>query len=523
MKKISIIITVTVLTASTAVLAQDFFVGKDGNIKNVDARALIAGRDSYYLATRNIVYKTSDMKDDWQAVFSLPSGGNQINCLAGSSDMVFVGTRRGLFRSNDRCVSWSNVFKTIIPDKNDVLCIAIPARSNGSLIIGTGKGIFSSDNSGVAWSDVSGSLKNTPVKSIALHNGSMYAGAGDGIYARRPGQDGWERVVVHVQGVKKDEELTAPADDDSRGSDIDDAISYVVSSGSRLYIAINKNIFYSEDNAITWQPFPGAGLGGSVVCILPSRLTGKIYSATTKGVFEYSPETNRWHELYKGKDKKFFISNIIFGNDDEKSVWAMTDEGLYRFEPGMYPVERGFDVEKNIHDLKIAYDREPPFKELQAAAMKFAEVDPEKIAKWRKEAKLKCIVPKVSVGVDNNRASNNEIYTSASKDYVVVGPDDVSNGWDVSVSWDIAGLIWSDEQLSIDNRSRLTTQLRNDILDDLRRAYFERKRLQFELLNSRSSDPGLRFEKELRVEELTQTIDDLTGNYLSEHIKKRDR
>jgi hypothetical protein len=520
MKKIALISVVALLAASTLVLAQDIWVGKDGNIKNVDARALIAGRDSYYLATRNIVYKTSDMKDDWQAVFSLPSGGNEINCLAGSRDMIFVGTQRGLFRSVDRCVSWNNVFKTIIPDKNDVLCIVIPERSGGALLIGTRKGIFSSTNSGEEWSDVSGSLKNAPVKSIALHNGSIYAGAGDGIYVRRPGQDGWERVLVHVAAGRMDEGAQAVNEEEGL-ADSEDVISCVVSSGSRLYIAINKKIFYSEDNAMTWQPFPGEGLGGSFICILPSRLNGKIYSATTRGVFEYSPEQNRWRELYKGKDKKFYINHMIFGNDDEKSVWAMTDEGLYRFEPGRYPFEQNFDVEKNIRDLKITYDREPPFKELQAAAMKFAEVDPEKIAKWRKEAKLKCVVPKVSVGVDNNRASNNEIYTSASKDYVVVGPDDVSNGWDVSVSWDISGLIWSDEQLSIDNRSRLTTQLRNDILDDLRRAYFERKRLQFELMNSQSADPKLRFEKELRVEELTQAIDDLTGNYLSEHIKKR--
>ena len=64
-------------------------------------------------------------------------------------------------------------------------------------------------------------------------------------------------------------------------------------------------------------------------------------------------------------------------------------------------------------------------------------------------------------------------------------------------------------------------QLRNDILDDLRRAYYERKRVQFELMTNPPKDLNLKFEKELRLQELTQVIDDLTGNYLSEHVRRK--
>ena len=66
----------------------------------------------------------------------------------------------------------------------------------------------------------------------------------------------------------------------------------------------------------------------------------------------------------------------------------------------------------------------------------------------------------------------------------------------------------------------MNTQLRNDILDDLRRAYYERKRLQFDLMMSPPRDVRSRFDRELRIQELTQAIDDLTGNYLSDNIKQ---
>ena len=48
----------------------------------------------------------------------------------------------------------------------------------------------------------------------------------------------------------------------------------------------------------------------------------------------------------------------------------------------------------------------------------------------------------------------------------------------------------------------------------------KRKRLQYELISSPPLDAKLRFEKELRIQELAQAIDDLTGNYLSEHTRK---
>ncbi|MFA6609584.1 MAG: hypothetical protein WCT15_01905, partial [Candidatus Omnitrophota bacterium] len=131
----------------------------------------------------------------------------------------------------------------------------------------------------------------------------------------------------------------------------------------------------------------------------------------------------------------------------------------------------------------------------------------------------RALVPKVSLGIDKNRSTNTEIYTSATKDYAVIGPDDFSNGWDVSVSWELGDLIWSDAQTSIDVRSRLTTQLRNDILDDLRRIYYERKRVQFDLATLPDEESRSRFEKEMRLQELTQAIDDLTGNYFSDNMK----
>jgi hypothetical protein len=150
-------------------------------------------------------------------------------------------------------------------------------------------------------------------------------------------------------------------------------------------------------------------------------------------------------------------------------------------------------------------------------------VSPEKIKRWHAGSQTKALLPKISVNMDKDRSDTYELYTSSTKDYVLQGPDDTSDGWSVGLSWDIGNLIWSDDQTNIDVRSRLMVQLRNDILDDLRRAYYERKRLQMELLTDPPKDAKARIEKELRLQELTHAIDDLTGNYLSEHIRVTEK
>ena len=82
------------------------------------------------------------------------------------------------------------------------------------------------------------------------------------------------------------------------------------------------------------------------------------------------------------------------------------------------------------------------------------------------------------------------------------------------MSWDLGDLIWNPDQTSIDSRSKLMVELRDDILDQITRLYFERRRLQMELMTP-PAEPQSKLDKEMRVEELTALIDALTGGEFS--------
>ena len=81
--------------------------------------------------------------------------------------------------------------------------------------------------------------------------------------------------------------------------------------------------------------------------------------------------------------------------------------------------------------------------------------------------------------------------------------------------------MWNDVQTNIDIRSKLMVQLRDEILEDVTRLYFERKRLLAELSETRPEDTQKLREKRLRVEELTAHIDALTGGRFSDALKSR--
>ena len=105
--------------------------------------------------------------------------------------------------------------------------------------------------------------------------------------------------------------------------------------------------------------------------------------------------------------------------------------------------------------------------------------------------------------------------------------DDITEGndrgWSASLTWELGNLIYNSAQTSIDVRSRLMVQLRDDILNEVTRLYFERRRMQVEMVINAPVYRDNRIDRELRLQELTAGIDALTGSYLSKRLGRQLR
>ena len=143
---------------------------------------------------------------------------------------------------------------------------------------------------------------------------------------------------------------------------------------------------------------------------------------------------------------------------------------------------------------------------------------PDKIRGWRAGAMWRNWLPKFTVSLDRSRNQTIASATSSGHTTFSVGPEDESYKVGFGFTWDFANLVWNPDQISIDNRSRLMVQLRQDILEEVTRLYFERRRLVAEFQGNPTGDPILLHERQLRVEEATAQLDALTGGWFSLHL-----
>jgi hypothetical protein len=125
----------------------------------------------------------------------------------------------------------------------------------------------------------------------------------------------------------------------------------------------------------------------------------------------------------------------------------------------------------------------------------------------------------VDFGIDRDRSRSAHFDEGTFPKFQIVETEDRDTGVDLSINWELGDLIWNDDQTSIDVRSKLMVQLRNDIVDEVTRLYFERRRIQVTLLARPQDDSQQILEQELRVQELTALIDGLTGGYFSKRTE----
>lgn len=263
-----------------------------------------------------------------------------------------------------------------------------------------------------------------------------------------------------------------------------------------------------------------------------------LFAATDQTVFRFRERDGAWFPVFEeaGSGRiNFMYSDLL--EDDRRRLWVACGEEVY-----MSYLDGDGELIFAMKDpgSEVLIRSEPSVVEAQRMAIEYAEVSPDKIRSWRNAARWKALMPKLSFGLGESRDDNGEIYTSATSHYYYTAPQKIGQDWDVDLSWDLSDLIWNDAQTSIDVRSKLMVQLRNEILQEVTRLYFERKRLMMEMQTDgeRQSSGGARVkgqgsggkgqrawsmeEKVIRIEELTAHIDALTGGRFSEALSREN-
>lgn len=436
----------------------------------------------------------------------------EFNCVAVdifNPNIVYVGTANGAYKTEDGGISWERIFTGWRGRKN-VRDVYI---KDDKVFLCTDRGLFISRDGGKKWHPSFGMASRSRILSIAMLDGDMpiiFIATDRGLFKSLSDKRAWKRVFS--------------AEDDDRHMEDEEnndivlpnvrSITTSFSHPSRLYIGTEDGVYMSEDNGESFRRFEDEGLLDREILFLSESPVepDRLYAVTKVGVFYFS---DGWHRFELASPLKD-VNSIAFDINPKDSIWVATKRGVYKSARAVTDEER---AEIETTNLLSYFNNEPTINEVQERAIRYAEVHPEKIAKWRRRASAKAILPRLSFGIDRSESDTYEIYTSSSKQYSVIGPRKTSDGWDITLTWDLGDLIWNGDQTLIDVRSKLMVQLRDDILDEVTSYYFERRKLQIELLEAPPKSKRDRIKKDLRIQELTANIDALTGGYFSKRLK----
>ncbi len=520
------------LLLSHSALAQGTWVNLSKGLDELSIEALaIDPKDPkvIFAGSERRVYKTADSGVSWKQVLELRGSDNRVRFIyvdAANSKDVYVCTERGVYQSRNGGKKWELFFRGTADEDKAIYCIQASSQNPADIYIGASHGLFIASSGGGRSHEVGG-LPDAAIYSILQIGGDkplILITTSKGIYKNSRGGQHWERVAVASEERPQGQaEMTTLEQFDVEEFSTAAAFSNLIFLGNhaKFYAASRQGIFEGSPDASSWEPLKGQRLPDQKINFI-EKSSKTFYAATDRGIFQWDPDSFSFQEIYQGLDSKE-IRTLSYSPSGDYLL-AGTKKGIFKLAYPELTLALPQEKEKllpSTDQVLAHFKQEPSIGEIQKVAVQYAEVHPSKIEEWRKAASKKAFLPTLSVntGVDTNQNVDLDRGGTNDPDQFIIGPPEKSFDWSVGLSWNLGELIWNDDQTSIDTRSRLMVQLRDDILNEVTHLYYERRRLQVEMAMAPMRDLPIQIEKEIRLEELTAGIDALTGEYFSKKIE----
>jgi hypothetical protein len=179
----------------------------------------------------------------------------------------------------------------------------------------------------------------------------------------------------------------------------------------------------------------------------------------------------------------------------------------------------------SVEDVLKSFGHEPKVNEVQRWTNSYAKTSPEMVESWLRASKGFAAVPRLRLEyrlVDG--WDQDFIYELGEGSELLPVKDDAGNDREnrilVRADWDLSELVMSSDRIRVINEAQDVVKLRDKLLTQVTRLYFERRRHQVEMLLNPREDLAGKVEDELRLMELTAGIDGLTGGKFSAGLSR---
>ena len=460
-----------------------------------------------FVGTNRGLYKRNiSQEDSWKPIKGFPSQKNKVNQILFSSSGKegYIATGDGLYSLKLDSATCQNTFTK--SDESERDCLSVCFLDDGSIFVGTRGGLFLKKQQG-DWSKISSPFNNEDIVYLYGVNRVVYVSVQSGVYKSDDVGKSWEKIFNAYSYREESENGGVDSNPEELEAEVSPVkhITGLAGNSSELYVATSYGVFLTEDTGKNWRQLPLSGLDLSTLrFLLVTSSSRHILAVIKTGVYELKNE--EWKPIAMAYDSRQIAqrnSNIVLITSRDIFEYSFLDEE-----------SRGYAT-MSPDELMNLFVQEPSIEEVQKMAIEYSEVSDKKIKDWRRRASMKALMPELSLDFDKTITTA----LGASYDRVQVGPMD----WGVNLKWELSELIYNPDQTSIDTRSKLMVQLRNDILSEATRIYFERRKLQIESLTKKSASSEEALAKKLRLMELTALLDRLTGGYFSKVLNNNNK
>jgi hypothetical protein len=158
---------------------------------------------------------------------------------------------------------------------------------------------------------------------------------------------------------------------------------------------------------------------------------------------------------------------------------------------------------------------EPRVGELQRAAARLAEVEPERVRSWLRRVNKAALLPGIKLRVGRGLTGIQLTHGLDGIDRYAVTATDAWK-FEVEADWSLDRLIFDRNEIGLGRESQRLATRRETLLAEIARLYYARRRLQVEALaDSPAANDGPALERRLGIDELTAVLDGLTGGAMS--------
>jgi photosystem II stability/assembly factor-like uncharacterized protein len=230
------------------------------------------------------IYRTTNRGRSWTSCGAVPrTGRGDDRLIAAGHSLLYWRPKAGLFRSQDRCATWTSVRIPWNADPGSVGFVLAPEA--GLVFIYTSRGWFRTTDEGHTWTIVNGPAAQplpsaSNGRSAIIFGKDLVVGTTKGVFRSTDRGLSWSQIGFPGRWA--------------RTAVTRDGVIYAALDGGES-AGVRTAVMRSSDGGRTWLPADD-GLNGHYIHDLRRDESGFVYAAGDAGVYQLE-NSGRWHHI----------------------------------------------------------------------------------------------------------------------------------------------------------------------------------------------------------------------------------